>query len=561
MAVSGARAANFIRGGTASSVFAAKRGMTVARPARPVVAEGDPQAGSRFGKASGGDYVRFFSGKRSTKALRSAIVNLKSMLVEGFTAAKSLQASVGNIVGQLKGVGGGGGGKKFGLFGIVAAVAIAVGAFFAPQLKAAFEYVFNQARNIFKTVRAALRSVDERIQAIYKGVQDFVGGIRDWISGVNSNIRSINKGIKDLFNIVGQGDRAPQLGELPNIPDNILPDYNGLDFLKEEYGMNDLQSDVGGAFGNMFGGLQDILKETFGGLFGKPEQPKATDPGAPNTGTGRDGTFGEGTYGQGRPSDGAPAAAPSVSAPGDLKTRIRQAESGNDYGSMYARNRDTFSRGNEDITKMTIDQVHDLQTDYLNHQKALGYNSPDGSDRSAAMGAYQMMEVRQVAKEMGFDPSTTLFNKETQDKMAEYYLNVAGLQDYKAGRITAEQFNNRLAVQFASLKNTSGRGAHDGDGMNRAYDSVLDLIKSGDIRGNNIVPQTQSRTNVQSKDPKVSFIQVPGQQVAQAPARPQRLINTGTPDGSASPTVAFYSPSNPDSFEQISAKAAYSLVG
>ena len=557
MAVSGARAANFIRGGTSSSIFAAKRGMTVARPARPVVAEGDPQAGSRFGKASGGDYVRFFSGKRSTKALRSAIVNLKSMLVEGFTAAKSLQASVGNIVGQLKGVGGG---KKFGLFGIVAAVAIAVGAFFAPQLKAAFEYVFNQAKNIFKTVRAALRSVDERIQAIYKGVQDFVGGIRNWISGVNNNIRFVSKAIKDLYSLFRQGHRAPELPELPNIPDNILPDYKGLDFLKEEYGMDNLKSDVGGAFdgmfGGMFGGIQDMLKNTFGGLFGNPEQPKVTDPGAPNTGTGRDGTFGEGTYGQGRPTDGS-----TVSAPGDLKTRIRQAESGNDYGSMYARNRDTFSRGNEDITKMTIDQVHDLQTDYLNHQKALGYNSPDGSDRSAAMGAYQMMEVRQVAKEMGFDPSTTVFNKETQDKMAEYYLNVAGLQDYKAGRITAEQFNNRLAVQFASLKTTSGGGVHDGDGMNNAYDSVLDLIKRGDIRGNNIVPQTQSRTNVQSKDPKVSFIQVPGQQVAQAPARPQRLINTGTPDGSASPTVAFYSPSNPDSFEQISAKAAYSLVG
>ena len=27
----------------------------------------------------------------------------------------------------------------------------------------------------------------------------------------------------------------------------------------------------------------------------------------------------------------------------------------------------------EDITKMTIDEVHDLQTDYLNHQNTLGY--------------------------------------------------------------------------------------------------------------------------------------------------------------------------------------------
>ena len=56
---------------------------------------------------------------------------------------------------------------------------------------------------------------------------------------------------------------------------------------------------------------------------------------------------------------------------------------------MYNRNRKTFSRGGEDITKMTIQQVHDLQTDYLDHQAALGY---DEKNRSAAMGAYQMFE-------------------------------------------------------------------------------------------------------------------------------------------------------------------------
>ena len=465
MAVTGVKARNFIRGG-ASSVFARKRGMVAARPAR--AAEKDPQSGSRFGKASGNDYVNFFSGKRNTKAIRSAVLNMKNMLVEGFKAAKELQASVGNIVGQLKGSGGGGGGggKKFGLFGIVAALAIAVGAFFAPQLKKAFDYVLGLGKNIFKTVRAALRKVDETIQTIYKGVQNFVDGIRNWISSVNERIAVINSFIK----LTPFGE----IPEVPNIQENLLPDYNGLDFLKEEYGMDDLKSDVGGAFGNMFGGIQDMLNQTFGGLFGRPEQPKATDPGAPNTGTGRDGTFGEGTYGQGRPSDGAP----TVSAPGDLKTRIRQAESGNDYGSMYARNRDTFSRGNEDITKMTIDQVHDLQTDYLNHQKALGYNSPDGSDRSAAMGAYQMINVRDVALAMGLNPKTTIFSKATQDRMVDYYLNYSGFQEFKSGKITAVQFNDRLAEQFASLKTSSGRGVYDNDGMNTAYDSVLDLIRS-----------------------------------------------------------------------------------
>ena len=61
--------------------------------------------------------------------------------------------------------------------------------------------------------------------------------------------------------------------------------------------------------------------------------------------------------------------------------------------------------------------------------------------------------------------------------MADYYLNIAGYQQFINGRITAEQFNDRLAGQFASLKTTSGSGVYDTDGINRAYENLLDLIK------------------------------------------------------------------------------------
>ena len=158
----------------------------------------------------------------------------------------------------------------------------------------------------------------------------------------------------------------------------------------------------------------------------------------------------------------------------DLKKKIRQLESGNDYSSMYARDRATFSRGKEDITKMTIDEVHDLQTDYLNHQKALGYPV---EKRSAAMGAYQMMEVKKVAQGMGFDTSKTLFNKETQDRMADYYLNYAGYKEWKAGEISDQEFNDRLAGQFASIKKASGVGAYDTDGMNKAYGDIMPFLQ------------------------------------------------------------------------------------
>ena len=159
---------------------------------------------------------------------------------------------------------------------------------------------------------------------------------------------------------------------------------------------------------------------------------------------------------------------------GDLKTAIRQLESGNDYSSMYARNRGTFPRGKEDITKMTIDEVHDLQNDYLSHQAALGYGE---EHRSAAMGAYQMLEVKAVAKGMRLDTSSTLFNKETQDRMSDYYLNYSGYREWKSRKIGDAEFNDRLAGQFASIKKTSGRGAYDGDGMNTAYGDLMPLLK------------------------------------------------------------------------------------
>ena len=59
----------------------------------------------------------------------------------------------------------------------------------------------------------------------------------------------------------------------------------------------------------------------------------------------------------------------------------------------------------------------------------------------------------------------------------------------------------------------------------------------------------------------VSVINVPGQQIAQAPPRPRPLVSTNSPNGSSSPTVAFYGSSNPDSFDHVLAKATYSVTG
>ena len=111
-----------------------------------------------------------------------------------------------------------------------------------------------------------------------------------------------------------------------------------------------------------------------------------------------------------------------------LKNEVAEGESNNDYGAMYSRDQEGFERGDEDITKMTINEVDDLQTDYLNYQTSIGRE--DG-DRSAAMGAYQMLNPKKVAELMGLDPETTIFDKETQDMMSEYFLNYSGWKNLK----------------------------------------------------------------------------------------------------------------------------------
>ena len=241
-----------------------------------------------------------------------------------------------------------------------------------------------------------------------------------------------------------------------------------------------------------------------------------------------------------------------------LKTEIKMGESNNDYGAMYSRDRDTFDRGDEDITGMTISELDQLQTDYINHQKELGY---DSSEISAAMGAYQMLNPLKVAEEMGLDPETTVFNKDTQDMMADYYLNYAGLKEFQAGEITAEEFNNRLAEQFASIETTSGEGVYDDDGINKANTNILELIKSQESKykdlsegillkgkGKGEVIIIDNSKEVQPISPGGS-----GKATIMTNSDPGRAASSG-------PTLAFLSSSNSDA-SNISTKSIIGLMG
>jgi len=239
-----------------------------------------------------------------------------------------------------------------------------------------------------------------------------------------------------------------------------------------------------------------------------------------------------------------------------LKTEIAEGESNNNYSAMYSRDQEGFSRGDEDITKMTINEVDGLQTDYLNYQTSIGR---EDSNRSAAMGAYQMLNPKKVAELMGIDPETTVFDKDTQDQMSEYFLNYSGLKEFQAGEITAEEFNNRLAEQFASIETTSGKGVYDDDGMNKAKNSVLDLIKAQESKYKGL---EDGAFIPGSKKGEVIVINQGGG-VTPIPGGGKKVVmsNGNTGKGkSQGPTQKFYSSSNPDD-SNLSTKSVLGVIG
>ena len=240
-----------------------------------------------------------------------------------------------------------------------------------------------------------------------------------------------------------------------------------------------------------------------------------------------------------------------------LKNKVAEGESNNDYGAMYSRDQEGFDRGDEDITKMSINEVDKLQTDYLNYQTSIGRE--DG-DRSAAMGAYQMLNPKKVAEQMGLDPETTIFDKETQDKMSEYFLNYSGLKEFQAGEISAEEFNNRLAEQFASVKTTDGKGVYDDDGMNKANTSVFDIIKSQESKYKGL----EDGAFIPGKKKGEVIVINKGNGVTPVPGSSGKKVSMVNSDpgkaGSQGPTLKFLPSGNPDSSD-ILAKSILGVVG
>jgi hypothetical protein len=128
------------------------------------------------------------------------------------------------------------------------------------------------------------------------------------------------------------------------------------------------------------------------------------------------------------------------------------------------------------LTTMTVGEV-------LAWQESIDSTSP-----SEAAGAYQIMEdtLRDLVRR-GVVSTSERFDRATQDRLALALMERRGLSQYRAGRISQEQFAQRLSMEWASLpaitRDRSGRPAtgqsyYAGDGLNKSLVSQQQFLNA-----------------------------------------------------------------------------------
>lgn len=129
-----------------------------------------------------------------------------------------------------------------------------------------------------------------------------------------------------------------------------------------------------------------------------------------------------------------------------------------------------------ELTSMTVKQVLDYQSQMV----ASGHES-------TAVGKYQV--IRDTLGDMlkqGVVRSDDVFNAATQDRIATALMKRRGLEDYKSGYLSADQFADSLAKEWAALPTASGQSYYQGKGSNQALisrDKLMEAITSARIGG------------------------------------------------------------------------------
>ena len=166
----------------------------------------------------------------------------------------------------------------------------------------------------------------------------------------------------------------------------------------------------------------------------------------------------------------------------EFKNLIGQ-ESGQNYESLVITSGQKVNLPKK-LTEMSLDEIYGTQDE----MRRLKYPS-------TALGKYGMTKetLQMWSKQEGLDPSKTIFNEETQDRLMHRGVINAGLHKYQSGEITKEQFQTNLARtwaaipvphdmevkdEFGSRSLKAGQSYYHGVGNNRAYIKQEEIDKT-----------------------------------------------------------------------------------
>jgi hypothetical protein len=148
------------------------------------------------------------------------------------------------------------------------------------------------------------------------------------------------------------------------------------------------------------------------------------------------------------------------------------------------------------LTTMTVDQVQAWQGEAIR-----AYRHRHGTAQGfSAAGRYQIIRRTLTGLEArGAIGGADLFDAAGQDRCCDALIEGRGLKLYLAGDLTAEQFADRLAMEWASFPVTSrqagqsriverGQSYYAGDGVNAAKAKVDDVLAAIDAIKTEVAP-------------------------------------------------------------------------
>lgn len=188
----------------------------------------------------------------------------------------------------------------------------------------------------------------------------------------------------------------------------------------------------------------------------------------------------------------------------NLLAFIRKGEAPKGYGQIYGGAKGVGRVSAIDVSIMPINSVLALQKKML-----------DAGSASTACGGYQFLRKTLLATiaQMGLT-GKEVWTPELQDRMAVHLMEGRGLGRYMAGKISAEDFCNNLAKEWASLpvvtaivgahrKLYPGLSYYAGDGLNAALHDpapFLALVKA--LRAESSQPSPQPAPPAAEPPPK-----------------------------------------------------------